>query len=196
MQALNEESVSGFDLSAPSEQQWFALRVRPRCEQVVATSAVHKGFETFVPVYEARRKWSDRYQTVELPLFPGYIFSRLKVEHRLPLLMIPNVLHFVGIGRTPVPVDAEEINAIQTAVRSGLLTEPWPFLTVGQKVRLEEGPLAGIEGVLVEVRKQRRLVVSVSLLGRSIAVVIDRHWVRPVDRLHCETGPFIAAVAG
>src|SRR5271165_4335866 len=114
MQALNEGLVSGSNFSARSEQQWFALRVRPRCEQVVAASAAHKGFETFVPVYDARRKWSDRYQTVQLPLFPGYIFSRLEVEKRLPLLTIPNVLHFVGIGRTPVPVDTEEINAIQT----------------------------------------------------------------------------------
>ncbi len=196
MLTSDEEIASVANLSEASGQQWFALRVRPRSEQVVAASAANKGFETFLPVFEARRKWSDRYQTVELPLFPGYIFSRLKVEHRLPLLMIPNVLHFVGIGRTPVPVDAEEIDAIQTAVRSGLLTEPWPFLTVGQKVRLEEGPLAGIEGLLVEVRKQRRLVVSVSLLGRSVAVVIDRHWVRPVDRRHSETSPFIPALAG
>src|SRR5271166_1860274 len=125
MQALNEGLISSYDSSARSGQQWFALRVRPRCEQVVAASAAHKGFETFVPVYDARRKWSDRYQTVQLPLFPGYIFSRLEVENRLPLLKIPNVLHFVGIGRTPTAVDADEMNAIQSAIQSGLLTEPW-----------------------------------------------------------------------
>jgi len=118
---------------------------------------------------------------VELPLFPGYVFCRLDLRCRLPLLTIPGALHFVGIGKIPVPIDDAEIAAIQAAVRSGLTTEPWPYLNVGQMVRLEDGPLAGLEGILVEVRKQHRIVVSVSLLQRSVAVEIEREWVTPVD---------------
>jgi len=90
-------------------------------------------------------------------------------------------MSFVGIGRVPAPIDETEIAAIQAAVRAGLLAEPYPFLEVGQRVRLAEGPLAGLEGMLVEVRKQQRLAVSVSLLKRSVAVEIDRNWVRPLD---------------
>jgi transcription antitermination factor NusG len=160
---------------------WFALRVKSRTEKVVATIARHKGFEEFLPLYQSRRRWSDRFKSVELPLFPGYVFCRVNPEVRLPLLTIPGVMSFVGIGRMPVPIEDAEIATIQAAIGSGLLAEPYPFLEVGQRVRIAEGPLSGTEGFLVEVRKQQRIAVSVSLLKRSIAVEIDRHWVRPLD---------------
>lgn len=162
--------------------KWFAIRVKPQAERVVATIARYKGFEEFLPLYKARRRWSDRFQWVDLPLFPGYLFCRLKNEEsRLPILTIPGVLHFVGIGKIPVPIDDWEVAAIQAAIQSGLSAEPWPFLDVGQKVRIEEWPLIGTEGILVEIRRKQRIVVSVSLLSRSIAVEIERHWARPLD---------------
>ena len=159
---------------------WFALRVKSRSEKIVSTIARNKGFEEFLPLYRCCHRWSDRNKSVELPLFPGYVFCRLDPRYRLPILTIPGALHFVGIGKVPVPIDDAEIAAIQTAVRSGLTTEPWPYLNVGQTVRLEEGPLAGLEGILVEARKKQRIVVSVSLLQRSVAVEIEREWVTPV----------------
>jgi len=165
----------------PGSLSWFALRVKSRTEKVVSTIARNKGFEEFLPLYKSRRRWSDRFQSVELPLFPGYVFCRLNPEFRLPILTIPGVMGFVGIGRIPVAIDEAEISAIQSAICAGLLAEPYPFLEVGQRVRLAEGPLAGLEGLLVEVRKQQRLVVSVSMLKRSVAVEIDRNWVRPLD---------------
>ena|SRR5436190_16984769 len=162
-------------------QHWFALRVKSRCEKLVAKIAENKGFEQFLPLYACRRRRSDRFKCVELPLFPGYVFCRLDPQYRLPLLMTPGVLHFVGIGKIPVPIDDEEISVIQRILRSGAEAEPWPFLEVGQKVSIEYGPLAGLEGLLVEVRKQHRLVVSVTLLKRSVAVEIECDWVRPPD---------------
>lgn len=162
-------------------ERWFALRVKSRCEKVVAMMAQNKGFEEFLPLYQSRRRWSDRLKSVEVPLFPGYLFCRLDPQHRLPLLMISGVLHFVGVGKIPIPIDDGEIAAIQTAVHSGLLTEPWPFLEMGQRVRLDDGPLAGLEGILVGTSKQQRIVVSVTLLKRSVAVAIERHWATPVD---------------
>jgi len=164
-----------------SSNRWFALRVKPRFEKTVATSARSKGYEEFLPLYQCRRRWSDRFQSVELPLFPGYVFCQLNPEFRLPLLTIPGALHFIGIGRIPAPIEDEEIAALQAAMRCGLWAEPWPFLNVGQRVRLEEGPLAGLEGLLIEVRKKQRLIVSVTLLKRSVAVEIERDWVRPLD---------------
>jgi transcription antitermination factor NusG len=89
----------------------------------------------------------------------------------------------VGIGRIPSPIDDAEIANIQTTIRSGLLAEPWPFLNVGQRVRVEEGPLSGVEGILIDARKKQRIVVSVSLLTRSVAVEIEREWVRPVGSI-------------
>jgi transcription antitermination factor NusG len=161
---------------------WFALRVKSHCEKAVANIAQNKGFEGFVPVYKSSRRWSDRVRALELPLFPGYVFCRLNPQHRLPLLTIPGALYFAGNGKVPVPIDDAEIAAIQAAVHSGLLTEPYAFLEVGQRVRLEVGPLMGMEGILVETPNQQRLVVSVTLLKRSVAVTVERHWATPVTR--------------
>ena len=160
---------------------WFAVRVKSRAEKVVSMMARNKGFEEFLPLYESRRNWSDRTKSVEMPLFPGYVFCRLYAERRLPILTIPGVLYFVGIGKTPMPVEENEIAAIRRAIESELSAEPWPFLQIGQRVRLDRGPLEGVEGILVEARKQQHLVVSVTLLQRSVAVRIERHWATPVD---------------
>src|SRR5580658_10194171 len=95
-------------------ERWFAVRVKSRCEKVVATIARNKGFEEFLPLYQSRSRWSDRLKAIELPLFPGYIFCRLDPRQRLPLLTIPGVLHFVGVGKVPTAIDDAEIAGIQT----------------------------------------------------------------------------------
>lgn len=162
-------------------KRWYALHVQSRHERVVSTIAKGKGYEEFLPVYQSRRRWSDRFKSVECALFPGYVFCRLDPRYRLPLLTIPGVLRFVGVGNAPAPIDDEEIAAIRATTSSGLQAEPWPFLAAGQRVRLQEGPLAGMEGLLVEVRKRYRVVVSVTLLQRSVAVEIEREWVEPLN---------------
>lgn len=162
-------------------KQWFAVRVKSRCERIVATTMANKCFEEFLPLHQCRRRWSDRVKAVEFPLFPGYVFCRLNPAQRLPILTIPGVLHFVGIGHAPAAIEDAEIAAIKTAVTSGLWIQPWPFLKVGQHVRLDGGPLAGLEGIFVGDSKQDRIVVSVTLLQRSLAVAIERHWVGALD---------------
>jgi transcription antitermination factor NusG len=171
-------NVDKFDNSG--SRQWFALRVKSNFEKTVATVVHYKGFEEFLPLYRSCHRWSDRLKSVDLPLFPGYIFCRIDPNVRLPILTIPGALHFIGIGKVPVSIDDCEIAAIQKAVESGLPAEPWEYLNVGQLVRLDHGPLAGLEGILIETRKQFRIVVSVSLLQRSVAVEIDRSWVTPL----------------
>lgn len=166
----------------PYGPRWFALRVKSGHEKLVATIAHNKGFQEFLPLYRSRRRWSDRIKAVEAPLFPGYIFCRLHPERRLPLLTVPGAMHFVGIGKVPEPIEDIEIDNIQRALRTGLLAEPWPFLKVGQHVRLVDGPLAGLEGLLIKVRNQHRLVVSVSLLRRSVGVEIDGQWAEPMQK--------------
>jgi transcription antitermination factor NusG len=159
---------------------WYALRVRSHYENTVVSHLRARGFEAFLPLYQCRRRWSDRFKDFEQPLFPGYVFSRFNPLNRLPVLSIPGVVNPVAIGRTPVPVDDAELTAIQIAVRTGLRSSPWPFLQVGQRVRIEQGPLCGIEGILVAIRGRERLVLSVSLLQRSIAVQMEADWVRPL----------------
>lgn len=175
--------LSGFEHACDDlTVQWFALRVRTGAEKIIAACIRGKGFEEFLPIYQCRRRWSDRMKNFELPLFPGYLFCRLNPVRRFPLLTIPGVMHFVGVGKVPAPINDDEISAIQAAVQSGLLIEPHHFLELGQRVRLEDGPLAGLEGVLVKVRGQHRIVVSITLLKRSVSVEIDREWVAPVLR--------------
>lgn len=115
---------------------------------------------------------------VDAPLFPGYMFCRLNLHNRLPVLMAPGVIRIVGRNRLPTPLDETEINAIQTMVTSGLPNQPWPFLQVGDRVQIEGGPLRGLEGILVEVRGAHRLILSVTLIQRSVAVEIDSTFVK------------------
>ena len=161
------------------ELPWFALQVRARHEMGVASFLEAKGYEQFVPLYKNRRRWSDRIKVVEAPLFPGYLFCRFDPLYRLPILKTPGVMQIVGYNRIPTPIDETEIQAIQTLVGSGLPTHPWPFLTVGERVRIESGSLCGLEGIVVKLKQNHRLVVSVTLLRRSVAVEIDSALVEP-----------------
>jgi transcription antitermination factor NusG len=156
---------------------WFALQVRSRYEQGVADHLDGKGYELFLPLYRCRKRWSDRVKEVEAPLFPGYLFCRLNPQDRLPILKTPGVIQVVGSNRTPTAVDEHEIQAIQAMVASGIPNQPWPFLATGDRVRIESGPLSGLEGILVEFKGNHRLVLSVTLLQRSVAVEIDSAFV-------------------
>jgi len=158
----------------------YALHVRARWEKLVALSLEQKGYDQFLPLYLSRNRWSDRARDVALPLFPGYVFCRFPVSRRLPILTTPGVMSVVGISNVPAPVDEADLDRIAALVRSGLPAAPWPFLTVGQRVRVDRGAFAGIEGILVAVKKHYRVVVSVSLLQRSVAVSIERDWLSPL----------------
>jgi transcription antitermination factor NusG len=161
---------------------WFALQVRSRYENLVATQLTGKGYEWFLPIYKCRRRWSDRFKEIERPLFPGYVFCRLDLLNRLPILTIPGVALIVGIAKTPVPIDEAEIAAIQAVVKSEIPSQPWPFLKIGQRVRIEYGPLCGLEGILLDFKGQHRLVLSVTLLQRSVAVQVEGAWVTPLPQ--------------
>lgn len=159
---------------------WYALRVRARHEKQVMKCLESKGIETFLPLYLARRRWSDRVQAVELPLFDGYVFCHTDVQQRLPVLVTPGVIHFVGVGKMPVAVDEHEIHAIQTVVKSASPASPWPFLREGDLVRVDGGPLRNLEGILVRTHREDQVVVSVTLLQRSVAVRVEREWITPI----------------
>jgi len=161
-------------------ERWYAIRVKSNRENVVAVSLAGKGYQQFLPTYVARRQWSDRVMETEVPLFKGYVFCVLDPSVRLPVLTIPGVVNLVGIGKAPHPVEDAEIEALQAIARNGLQAAPWPFLRAGQRVRIERGPLKDVEGLLIEVKNRFRLVVSVELLQRSVAVEVDRELVTPL----------------
>ena len=163
-----------------NQDRWYALWVKSNREKLVAEGLQHKGYEQFLPLYRTQRQWSDRLKDLELPLFTGYVFCRMDPAHRLPVLTIPGAISFVGIGNTPIPVEDSEITALQTIVRAGVPLVPWPFLQVGERVRIERGPLRDMEGFVTELKNSLRLVVSVGLLQRSVSVEIDRDSIAPI----------------
>ncbi len=167
--------------AAPRLNPWFAIRVKSQYEKITAVSLRGKGYEEFAPMYRSRRYWSDRVKELDLPLFPGYIFCRFDPLRRLPILTSPGIVSIVGVGKNPEPVDDAEIARIQAIIRWGVLASPWPFLRAGQKIAVTRGPLTGVEGFLVSVKNQYRLVVSIQLLQRSVAAEIDRDWVQPIS---------------
>jgi transcription antitermination factor NusG len=159
---------------------WFALKVRSRAEKTVGETLQDRGFDVFCPTYRETRKYSDRQKNLQSPLFPGYLFCRLSWSNRLPVLSAPYVEYIVGFGKEPTPVASTEVEAIQAIMRSGFPCGPHPFLRVGQRVRMQAGPLADLEGILVATRGAHRLIVSVDLLQRSVATEVDSAHVRPV----------------
>ena len=159
---------------------WYALWVRSRHEKSVAEILKGKGYETFLPMHQSRRRWSDRIQEVELPLIPGYVFCRFDAACRMPILTTPGLVQVVCMGKTPQPVDDAEMQALITAVEAGVHLQLWPFLKTGQRVSIEEGPLRSIEGILISIKGTDQLILSISMLQRSVAVAVDRRSVRPV----------------
>lgn len=162
-----------------SQASWFALRVKSRHEKLASSVLESKGYEQFLPLYRTKRKWTDRIKQVDLPLFPGYVFCRFNPTTRSGVLNTPGVVDIVGFGKEFAVVEESEIDALKRVVSSQLSCEPCAPLSVGETVRIEDGPLEGLKGRVVEVKKSLRLVLSVTLLQRSVLVEIDRAWVAP-----------------
>ena len=175
-------------------QKWYALQVRARREDSTAILLSGKGYQTFLPTFKTQKGWSGKFRDLTAPLFPGYVFCQFDVCNRLPILVTQNVLAIVGRGRTPVHVEDSEIAALHTMVHSGIQAEPVPYLEVGQQVRIENGALNGIEGILISFKGSTRIVVSVSLLRRSVALEIDRLSVGPIQSVRTPVfGPLAAS---
>jgi transcription antitermination factor NusG len=164
----------------PHQLRWYALRTRSRAEQLVATGLQAKGYEQYLPSYRVRRRWSDRTVEATLPLFPGYVFCRFDGRERVPVLTTCGVASIIGFGPQLASIPDSEIEAIQSALDSGLQVEPCPFLREGQRIRVSHGALKGVEGILLKKKSEWRLVVSVTLLHRSVSVEFDQDCVTPV----------------
>jgi transcription antitermination factor NusG len=165
---------------------WYALTVRPQHEFKVAQGLALIGEQPpagFVPTYKDKRTWSDRTKILDVPLFAGYVFARFDhTAARGHVVRLPGVRSIVGFGGIPAPIREEEIESIRKLVDSGFPLQPWPFLKTGQRVRVDQGPLKGVEGLIVGRKDEWLMVVSVELLQRSIAVSLDRSVLKPVKQ--------------
>jgi len=155
------------------EPHWYAAYTRAQHEKRVAAELGMREVEHFLPLYSSVRRWKDRRVQLESPLFPGYVFVRLALRERLRVLQIPSVVRLVGFNGQATALPDTEMEIMRSGLSQSLHAEPHPFLTVGRRVRITRGPFAGLEGVLKRKKNSLRVVVSLSLIQRSVAVDVD-----------------------
>lgn len=165
-----------------SQPKWFAVYTTSRHEKRVAQHLTSRQIEFYLPLYKAERKWSDGSRvTLDLPLFPGYLFVHIKRSERVRVLEVPGTLTVVGgTGREPAPLPDEAIDAL----RAGLhlrRAEPHPLLTIGQRARICSGALAGMEGIVLRKKNSCRVILTLEHIQRSIAVEVDGDDLEPVE---------------
>lgn len=169
-------SYSSFDLGqvgAEQCQRWFAVYTCPRHEKSVHHQLTERRIESFLPLYQQTHRWKDRRKLVELALFPGYVFVRMLEEERLRVLQLPGVVRFITHHGRPAPLEDREIESLRAGLAKGIVAEPHPFLSVGTRVRVAHGPMAGVEGILQRRKDKVRVVVSLEAITQSIALEVD-----------------------
>jgi transcription antitermination factor NusG len=159
--------------SEAHENGWYALYTYPRHEKRIAEQIEGRRFCCFLPLYRSVRRWKDRRKEIDQVLFPGYVFVQMALEDKLKVLQLPGVVRLVTSGGRPVPVSADEIEALRDRLSRGARLEPHPYLRTGRRVRVRSGPLEGLEGVIVRRKESCRFVFSIDLIRRSVAVEID-----------------------
>jgi transcription antitermination factor NusG len=162
------------------EPLWYAAYTSANHERRVAEQLGARAVEHFLPSYASVRRWKDRRVTLQLPLFPGYVFVRMELRDRLRVLQIAGVARLVGFGGVPTPLPQEEIDALRAGLASGVPVEPHSYLNVGRRARIKQGPLAGLEGILLRWKGNWRVVLSLDLIQRSVAVDLDASALEPV----------------
>jgi transcription antitermination factor NusG len=166
-------AVAGGALWGQSGLPWFALQIRQTSRKACERLLEYQDATFFSPCMSVERKWSDRVKTLEIPLFPGYLFCRFDPSYRQPIVTIPGVLGIVSAGRSLLEVDASELRGIQVAVNTRRPISPVDYLVAGQRVQITSGPLRGLDGTLEQIRSRSRLLLSVTMLNRSVAVELD-----------------------
>ena len=164
----------------PSSHPWFALTVKHHHEKAVAQALAGRSVESYLPLYRNFHHSGGRMKAAMLPLFPGYVFCRVDIANRLPVLTIPGVSSIVSIGRAPAPIPDFEIESVRIMIRSDRNIAPHPLFCEGQEVLIERGPLKGIQGTLVACKPNYRLVIAIPMLQRAVSAEVDPDWVRPL----------------
>jgi transcription antitermination factor NusG len=153
-------------------RRWYATFVMSRHEKRLAGHCSERQIESFLPLYQVRHRWKNRCMaTVDLPLFPNYVFMRIERQQRVQVLNLPGVLSIVSSGREMLPISDEYM----TSLRDGLLAhriKPHPNVEVGDRVCITTGPMVGMEGILCRQKNELRVVVRLEMIGRSVAVEV------------------------
>ena len=160
--------------------RWYAAYTCANREKRVSDQLLVRRVEHFVPTYGSERRWKDRQVMLQLPLFPGYVFVRIAMRDRFRVVQVPGVAWLVSFNGSPAPLPDEQIAALQSGLASGMKAEPYPFLPTGCRVRIKNGPLGGLTGILLRFQAKSRVVISVELLRQSVAVDVFDADLEPV----------------
>jgi transcription antitermination factor NusG len=178
-----------------SPPQWFAAYTTPRHEKHVAEMLAERNIESFLPLYRTVRQWKKSSPiTLEMPLFPCYLFVHIRRAARGTVLGLPGVVSIVGSPKEPWPLPQMEIEALRLGVQTGKV-EPHPYLNVGDRVRIKAGSMAGVEGILVRRRNQMRFVLTLDAIMRSVSVEVDADDLEPVEESTGTAGVLVTQVA-
>jgi transcription antitermination factor NusG len=165
--------VTGEQYVRALQLRWYAAHVCSRHEKQVMSQLQQRQVDCFLPVYRSVRRWKDRRKELDLALFPGYVFVHMDLKDRLRVLQLPSVVRFVSFNGNPAPLPDSDIESLSNGLASGIRAEPHPYLKVGQQVRVRSGPMAGAQGILIRRKDKFRLVLSIDLIMRSVAVEVD-----------------------
>ena len=169
---LDEGSKAAPCRDAAAEANWYALYTCPRHEKRVAEEIEQRHIACFLPVYRSVRRWKDRRKELDLALFPGYVFVRIALQDKLQVLQVPGAVRLVTFNGRPAALPEQEIECLRNR-QSNSKIEPHPYLRVGRRVRVRSGPLQGLEGIIRRSKDKCRLVFSLDLIMRSVAVEVD-----------------------
>lgn len=155
--------------------EWFAVRTRPRHGKMVTKQLETSGMESFLPLCAQLRSWSDRRKVIDFPLFPGYVFVRISrtTQARVRVFQVRGVIGFVGPNNQATPIPAEQIETVRSLVQLQIDFRPHAYLNIGRRVRIQNGALQGLEGILIRVASDQSLIVSIDLIQRSVAIRLE-----------------------
>lgn len=156
-----------------AQPRWYALYTCARHEKRVAEQIERRQLSCFLPSYRCVRRWKDRRKELELALFPGYVFVHMSLTSKLKVLQVPGAVRLVSFHGQPAALPAEEIEALRNRISGSAKIEPHPYLRAGRKVRVHSGPFQGLEGVIVRRKDRYRLIFSIDLIQRSLAIELD-----------------------
>ncbi len=176
------ENNGAHDERINSPSAWYAIYTRHQHEKTIASALECKGFEILLPLYASARRWKDRTKLLSLPLFSCYVFINGGLDRMLDIVTTPGIFSVVSSAGQPIGIPSGEIMAIQRALESGARVEPHPYLECGERVRVTAGAMTGVEGILLRKKNICRLVLSVEMLGQSVAVEVDSYQVEQIER--------------
>jgi transcription antitermination factor NusG len=163
-----------------NDGSWYVTCTSPRHEKCVAHQLEERGISSFLPLYSSVRRWKDRRKILELPLFPGYVFVRMNPENRISILRLPGVLGLITFQGKPAQVATDELENLRHGITDGARVRPHPYLKAGRQVRIRTGPMAGLEGIFVRRRDRTRIVLTISLIQRSVSIEVDEADAEPI----------------